>query len=514
MLKKLMTFILFILLVTNVIPQNNLAVDEVAKVGWLSISSDEFLERIEMTPQFNRHLNKSNSSLKLEFLYTLIAEKLWALEAENMELDSTSAIKTALSSIEKLYVRDALFNEEVRDKIIVTEEMYIDGVIKNSKVFYIRYLFSNEFSTITSLFNSLQAGTSFEELLTKTGLIKEQEEPIEVIFGDLVENIENELFKLIIGEFTNVVGADDGWYIFKLYDIRDREFDNEEEQVTKYVSKILSERVGENIQNSFYKQFFKDLKVDVKKDLFQEINNELINLFQAKKEVKTDSSTNLLTIDAYDINYLKTTIGDNNLKKVFIELDEDPIILEKFIDEFFFDGFQIQPSDIKNLSRLLNTKIRIFIERELLAREGYKRKLQNKREVKNSLAMWKDYYLSQAYLSKIVEDIEVNDSELNTYFEKEYSNIESKTYDELKNTIKRAIAFEKAYPQILDNTISSANEYQIEINTELLKEVKITNINTFAIRIMGFGGKITAVPLQKPFTEWVKKWVKKPQILP
>ncbi|MCW8850882.1 MAG: peptidylprolyl isomerase, partial [Melioribacteraceae bacterium] len=499
---------------SNLIAQTNLGDDEIAKVGWLSISSDEFLERIEMTPQFNRQRDKSNESLKLEFLYTLIAEKLWALEAENMNLDSTTAIKTALSSIEKLYVRDALFNEEVKNKIKVTEDMYIDGVIKNSKVFYVKYLFSDEYSKITSLFNFLQKGESFEELLVKNRQAEEQKEPIEIIFGDLIENIEDELFKLKIGENTKIVAAEDGWYIFKLYDIKDREFDDEEEQVTKYVRKILEQRVGESIQNAFYKEFFQNFKVNIKKDLFFDIENELKNIFQSKMEMKIDSSTNLLSIDAYDVNRLTKNIGKGKLGNVFIEFDVEPIILSKFIEEFFFDGFQIAPSDLNNLSGILSSKIRIFIERELLAREGYKRNLQNKDEVRKSLAMWKDYYLSQAYLSKIVEDIEVKDSEINTYYEKEYSDHESKTYDELKNTIKRAIAFDKAYPEILDNTVSSANGYNIEINAELLNNLKITNINTFAIRIMGFGGKITAVPLQKPFSDWVKKWINKPNILP
>lgn len=514
MLRIRFIIIVFGLFISNLSAQSNLGNDEIAKVGWLSISSDEFLERIEMTPQFNRQREKSNASLKLEFLYTLIAEKLWALEAENMDLDSMRAIKTALSSIEKLYVRDALFQEEVKNKIKVTEEMYIDGVIKNSKVFYVKYLFSSEYSKINSLSNSLEMGETFEELLEKNKQAEEQKEPIEVIYGDLVENIEDELFTLKIGENTKIVSADDGWYIFKLYDIKDREFDNEEEQVTKYVSQILEQRVGENIQNSFYKQFFQDFKVDVKKDLFFDIESELKSIFKSKIEIKKDSTENLLTIDAYDINLLTNNLGKGKLGNVFIEFEEEPIILSEFIEEFFFDGFQIQPTDINNLSRILNSKIRIFIERELLAREGYMRNLQNKSEVKKSMAMWKDYYLAQAYLSKIVEDIEINDSELSNYYEKEFSDHESKTYGELKNTMKRAIAFDKAYPKILDNTVATANTYKIEINSELLNNLKITNINTFAIRIMGFGGKITAVPLQKPFTDWVKKWINKPDILP
>ena len=68
----------------------------------------------------------------------------------------------------------------------------------------------------------------------------------------------------------------------KLYDIKEREFDNEEEQVNKYVSQILEQRIGENIQNAFYKQFFQNFKVDVKKDLFFNIESELKRYFPDK----------------------------------------------------------------------------------------------------------------------------------------------------------------------------------------------------------------------------------------
>ena len=56
MLKNTVKLLIFGFCLTNLIAQTNLGDDEIAKVGWLSISSDEFLERIEMTPQFNKQL--------------------------------------------------------------------------------------------------------------------------------------------------------------------------------------------------------------------------------------------------------------------------------------------------------------------------------------------------------------------------------------------------------------------------------------------------------------------------
>lgn len=594
--------------------QNSLTDTEIAKVGWLSITSEEFLERIEMTPQFNRHIDKFSSSLKLQFLYTIIAEKLWALEAENMQLDTTEALKTAISAIEKLYVRDALFSEEVKDKIKITEEQYINGVVKNSKIYLVKYLYSTNLDDINSQFTQLKNNIPFESLLENMSKEDEQKEPIEVVFGDLIDPIENDLFNRNIGEFTDIHIADDGWYIFKVYDIKEREFEDEEEEVKKHVIKTLEQRVGEKIQNEFYRNFFSGHKVDVNTELFLNLSESLKNIFQRKEDQRNIKSTNLLTIDAYDILKIKSEFGNEKLNNIFIEFQENPITLNTFIKEFFFDGFQIPPIDINNLNQILNTKIRIFIERELLAREGYKRNLQNSAEVKTNVAMWRDYYLSQAYLSNLVENIDVSEEEIKNIYELEYKsknylekinvaeilsnsyeeaekvynsilagedfskaaqkysvrewskseggelgyqpvkslgtigNIAeelsinevskpfksedgysvikvidrkkeaaqpvSKSIDEISNTIKRQIAFEKAFPRILENTITTANENNIEINIDLLTKLRITNINTFAIRIMGFGGKITAVPLQKPFTEWVNKWIKKPDVLP
>ena len=61
--------------------------NSVARVGNISISDKEFLERYELTPGTNRQRKSTIESQKIEFLFSLIAEKLWYLEAVDQGIE-------------------------------------------------------------------------------------------------------------------------------------------------------------------------------------------------------------------------------------------------------------------------------------------------------------------------------------------------------------------------------------------------------------------------------------------
>ena len=87
-----------------------------AKIGSDKITVEEFQNRFDFMP----HLNYSDSnidSIKKEFLYSLIAEKLWALEADELQLDTVETIRLSLQSLKDLFVKDELFKQEVQSKI-------------------------------------------------------------------------------------------------------------------------------------------------------------------------------------------------------------------------------------------------------------------------------------------------------------------------------------------------------------------------------------------------------------
>ncbi|OGU36782.1 MAG: hypothetical protein A2068_09540 [Ignavibacteria bacterium GWB2_35_6b] len=613
----LIFILLLILLFENqTYPQSLFDNNEIAKVGDKSITKDEFLQRIELTPQFNKHIKKLTLSLKLEFLFTLIAEKLMANEAERKGFDTSTAIISAANSIEKMFVRDALFKQEIKSKIIIKDEDWIIGNIRNAKIYKSRYLFSTDSAEIQDLYNSLKTGISFDSLLKVRSESNEQQEIIDIYYGDLIESIENKLFELNPGQFTIPTAADDGWYIFFVYDIKEIKYKTREEIETanKKVKDVIEERLGENIQSNFYRKFFSNKKVDVNSELFELLVNKLNSVFELKQKQKLKEDGTLYNLLPEDIYEILNSFPDSTLNKPFIEFEDRPVSFRNFINEFGFNGFQLETARKDFLIKKLSTEIRIFIERELLAREGYRRHLETLPEVKQNVQMWRDYYLSQSIISSEIESVVINENDVKKYYNEKYKKEEypeevniieilvkdiettqrvlneiklakdfkelaklysqrewtkekggeygffpvtqfgkigeaaakmkigeiskpikveegyaiiklidkkktrqempAKSYAEVKDRLKREIAYQIKYPDLLETTASLAEKFSISVNKDVLESLEITNLNSFAIRVMGFGGKITGVPIAKPFYEWVQKWSSKTKILP
>jgi parvulin-like peptidyl-prolyl isomerase len=600
------------LLNAQTLQQSNL----IAEINGEVITTDEFLERIELNPQFRKNIKRFTPSIKLEFLLTLIAEKLQGQHARAIGLDTTEAIKTAISSIEKLYVRDALFNKEVKSKIIIDEQEYLRGLIRNQTIYNVRYLFSEDSIDIHKQYDVLKRGEQFDRILSERPEADDQKNPILVYYGDLVSNIEDELYKLSSNEFTKPVIGPDGWYIFYVYNTVDNtpETPEEREEQEKTVRKILESELGEKIQSEYYRNFFAAKNIDVDRELFEILFNELNSIFYTKSLKRNPEATTLIHLDAYDVIDLRSNIGAQKLNSNFVQFENDPITLSEFINEIAFNGYKIEKYDKNELRQKLSIDVRIFIERELLAREGYRQNLHKNEEVLKYTSMWSNHYLSQSYVSSIVEELEITDAEAKKYYDKQFNETEfnelvniieifthelntaervlnlandgedfkelakqfnkriwtqktdgeyglfpvhmfgkigetaskleineisdiiklddgysiiklisrttqkseppSKTFEEVKYTLKRELAMQQKIDELIENTTQIANDSEININFNALNAIEITNINSFAIRVMGFGGKITPVPIVKPFVEWVDGWKSNTKVIP
>ncbi len=78
--------------------------------------------------------------------------------------------------------------------------------------------------------------------------------------------------------------------------------------------------------------------------------------------------------------------------------------------------------------------------------------------------------------------------------------------DSIKSLIKDEILKEKWDKKINSYTVSLAKQYGFKIFDNTLKDLKLSNINMFTYRYMGFGGRITAVPYLVPWYDWYKLW--------
>lgn len=585
----------------------------VAKIGDITITGEEFQQRYELTPVFGKHRRTSAEAKKIEFLYSLVAEKLWALEAEKRGLDKTEVINFTSEAFEKMFVRDELYRREIKNKVVVNTEELTEGIRRELTGLKINYLFSEDEDEIFGMYKFLKMGVPFDSILAESPEHEEQIKPIEVAFGQMDAVIEDSLYNLAIGQFTAPIFTPDGWYIFILKNTIQTLLVDEKDKESNYkkVKKLIEARKTNDLYRGFYSNFFKGKKVDADTKIFKSL---AVNLYRVLLDKKTNFAINDSTpvyLLAEDVLKVEKALAEDTLALPLLLFDENPFPTKKVIRLLAFDGFSVEKINLDNVAAILDNQIKKIVENELLAREGYSRGLQNLPGVQKETAMWKENYLMQILQNQFIDSANVSAEEAlaeynHTNKQEEYSakvNIvevltaEAETAEEILNKIKagediyklaeqysvrestkkssgefglfnidaqtelgriayqmeigevygpiklkegysifklidkveekillpepfekkkeeiiKKLAFNKIKDKIVHFTVYLAQKFGFAVDLNLLESIEVTNINSFGMRYLGFGGKMTAVPLSAPNTEWIEAYIKSQNI--
>src|SRR5690606_27295641 len=141
------------------------------------------------------HLHYSSNepdSVKKEFLYSLIAEKLWSLEALKRNYDTLDAFKYSIDNLKKFLVKDELYREEVESKINISNEDILKGLTMVNRTLKINIISSHDSSEIFEIYNSIAGLDSintsiYDSILTSRKEYDIQKELLDLPFGKLQE---------------------------------------------------------------------------------------------------------------------------------------------------------------------------------------------------------------------------------------------------------------------------------------------------------------------------------------
>ncbi|MBU1095602.1 MAG: peptidyl-prolyl cis-trans isomerase [Bacteroidetes bacterium] len=385
----------------------------IAKIGNKKITVQELKERFELTPHL---VSKEQSGLedkKNEMLYSIIAEKLWALEAEQQGFDNGEVMQSTFPVMEKMYLRDALYNKEVKNKVIMSKEDYAEAERRTKYNVLTRFLFVTEENEIKTLYNLLQSGISFDSLF----ILREEdkENAYEVEFGKMDRNVEDSLYKLMPGQYTSPIKSPNGWYIFFVDSLKQNVYKTQSEINTRdmNVRKTVESRAVNKAYMEFYNSFFKEQQINADGEIFWSFAKHITQLVKALagELEKQETKGGKLALGDTDLPKIEKAFGTDSLNLVFIKFPENPISLKDFLHDFFFEGFQAISTNPEVIRGQLSSRVKYFIERELLARESLKQGLQNLPDVQYYREMWRDNYLGTLYKRDLLKDIKVTDEE-------------------------------------------------------------------------------------------------------
>ncbi len=388
------------------------------KIGNETITESDFIERYELTPQLYAGIKGGEEALKREVLYSIIAERLWALEAEAMGLGDSELMRTTYKAIEKMYVRDALYREEILSKVNLTDEYLIEAFRRNSLSLNLHYIFSTDETEINDIYQQIITGSDFYSIFLKRPESSLQEEPYVVSYGQMDKNVEDQLYNLQVGEFTSPVKAPNGWYIFRLLTTEQKIIENvkQAEEQQKYVMKVAQATLTDSIYKDFYFRFFKDAKAETNKEIFLKLSDLVTDVLISKNQSEAASTGNKIILMPDDLYEIESKLDLELLNAEFIKINDQSATINDFLQELSIEKMYVDSLEENHIKGRLNFAVKRFIEHELLSSEGYNRGLQNLPEVQKYLKMWSSYYLSESLRKKIADEIDVTDEEAYSFY--------------------------------------------------------------------------------------------------
>ena len=377
---KLFVLVSFILIFSfNSLAQKEDPLDSkiVATAGSYKITSQEFKDRYEFSPHPRSTESLDTTVVKKEFLYTLIAEKLLAEKAKSLNLDTASDVKQQLNYLQKLFIKDALYQREVKNKIEVTPALMEKAIQRSSEILLVKYLYSYKKNEIIKLYDELKNGASLDSLLQNRPEAGEQKTLGRVVYGDLDSYVEDSLYNLKVNDFTSPIYTGGRWYIFKLYDKLRQPFFNTTENIIKLKKKI-KDLQAEKLENDYLFNFLHKLHIEVDRYLFSRIVKETEKYLNVKKEnfIKNNSQA-VFDLISDDIDHIEDSLTTQELKSSFIKFTHNPETTEQFLTHLKFSNIKIDSTNINNFAPTLSIIIKNYIQSELLVREGYKKGIEN-----------------------------------------------------------------------------------------------------------------------------------------
>jgi len=394
----------------------------VAKIGNDKIYESEFKERFDFSIHPKLLQNSDKFAVKQEFLHQLIAEKLLALDAREKGYNNSELFTNITTPLQNMHIRDALYKLEVKNKISYTQDEIDEGFERIKKLLKVNFIYSSKKEELQKIYILLKAGASFDSLLATRN--EKSANPKEITFGSMAKMVEDSVYRLKPGEFTNPIESEDCFYILKLIDVIPNPDLKSPELVYDDVKRIVEKRAEQKRYLDFYQNFFTKYRITADKEIFENLVKNFIPEFEEKysnQNSEVDESKYYLR--GGEVSSILLLLDSATKEKTFISFSENPVKVGYFINQLSQDGFFVRDLNELSIRASLSSYIRKFIEDQLLTADGIKKGLENTPDVKKYMSMWEDYYLSKMLMANFFDSIKVSEEETySIYKENDWKN--------------------------------------------------------------------------------------------
>jgi len=578
----------------------------IARAGNVFVSEKEFVERYEMLPGFGRHAASAVEARKTELLYSIIAEKLLAQDAEERHLDRDSVFRLAMLETRKLLARDALYKREVIAKTAVSAAELERGERQALLQLSVRYIYFPVEEDAHFVRGRMTQGGDFTRLAVDSSF-HALRDTATVIWGEADPAIEAAAYRLKEGEISPVVRAGSGWYILMVAGVG-RNFANASlsaDMLRDKVMTALRRRKEKARLEEFAPQVLRGKRGYASPAALRTL---AVAMERVYAEAGRDSIVYLTPARAAALDsILERSLGDTlavagdrvwNIGDVLVILTGQ--------------GFGVHRNALGSIPLRLNAELMGLVQRELMGDEAVRRGLDTTADVRRQVDMWRASFLSAMDRQAIAQETSVSEADVWAALKSEDSTVvvpqvrirtlRTATYEQMQSAMEdiargkpmdavvrswssdaaeRAsggvsqwfpvtarpplgeiaarmrtgerygpfsyegtpLLFEllgrKSAPLERDTSLqrrfaaarketmerkarravtlrlaAMARERGVDVYSDRLKKIQVTRVPMMTFRILGFGGRMLAVPFVVPEIDWLGEQAGKETVVP
>ncbi len=416
---KSLSLFLFCIALSPVFAQDNSAI--LSEIGSEKITANEFKFRYELSP-FVSHKNGWNKdSLKADFLYSLIAEKLWYLEALDKGLDRTEIFKFYFNPVRDIYLRDALFKKEVESAIIISPDDITQGIFKAGRTLKMSAFVSKDSSLIYQFHSMISKKTvSVDSILKLPQFVSIAQNPFEVELGTLMdEEVEDLLFSLKPGEFTSPINSETGRIIFLSKDIISKPLDLTDSKTSQQIKQKIKERRAMHRTRDYIRELTAGITINIDETSFRNAADAMFTVISASVvNGKTATDSSRILTDG-EFTSVKTILGHEGLKQPLFTLKTKTVTVWDFLANLAFEEHRFNLTNKKFLLQKLNKIVKDFVQQQILTSEAERQGLESLPGIQKEFVSWKQNILSQMLKVSFLDSTRVSDQEIEDYYRKD-----------------------------------------------------------------------------------------------
>lgn len=388
----------------------------VAEVANQKITAREFLFRLELSPFITHKSAWNQDSLKSDFLYSLVAERLWYLDALEKGLTESEEFRFYFKPLEDIFLRDALFKKEVEEKVKLSAEDVSNALNKAQYKMIAKILTSSDSGLINELYYKLQTTDNYDSLLTTLPFASVSANQFEITLGSIKdEEVENYLFALSPNEFTKPIKSEVGWVIFFIKDKLFTPIDISDEAKVNKIKNIVRTRSIMLRTNEYLQNLLGNITINIDETSFRIVAEKIYERINSSARLKKDSSGFIL--DDNDYRVIKSQLGVENLTRVMFKVFDQEVTLWDFLSNLAFEEHRFQSIEKNIIFQKLNRIAKDFVQQQVLTYQAKKSGVDRQKNIYDELEIWKQNYLAQLNKLTFLDSARIDDNELNQFLE-------------------------------------------------------------------------------------------------